>query len=192
MALLGPDDLLPHRQRRALVAGTSGSGKTTVAGLVAGVLCVPHVELDSLFHGPGWVPRAAFKQDVHRFSAGPEWVTEWQYGAVRPHLLSRADLVVWLDVPTHVTMRQLLRRTVSRRLRRDVLWNGNVEPPLWTVLTDPEHVVRWAWAHRGASTARVSGVVAERPGLPVVRLRSPAEITRWLTGPLREAAGRST
>ncbi len=52
--LLGPTDPLPHRPRRIVVAGTSGSGKTTLARRVGPVLDVPHVEIDALFHGPGW------------------------------------------------------------------------------------------------------------------------------------------
>ena len=39
------------------------------------------------------------------------------------------------------------RHRSSARLGRQVLWNGNIEPPLWTVFTDPEHIVRWACRH---------------------------------------------
>lgn len=185
--LLSPDDELPHRPRRVLVAGPSGSGKTTLAGRIATVLGVPHVEIDALFHGPGWTPRPSFVQDVHRFSAGPAWVTEWQYGSVRDHLLQRADLVVWLDLPRAVVMTQVVRRTVTRRLRRQVLWNGNVEPPLRTVLTDPDHIVRWAWRTHPTNAARVLAVTRQHPGTIVVRLTGHAEADHWLRGPL---AGR--
>src|SRR5690606_20822603 len=37
--------------RRILVAGTSGAGKTTLAGRVSGALGLPYTELDSLYHG---------------------------------------------------------------------------------------------------------------------------------------------
>src|SRR5215213_3733834 len=181
---VGPTDLLPHPVRRVLVAGTSGSGKTTLAARIAAVLDVPHVEIDALFHGPNWTQRASFEEDVHRFSAGPEWVTEWQYRAVRAHLAERADLVVWLDLPKRVVMRQVIARTVVRRLRRRRLWNGNIEPPLWTVLTDSEHIVRWAWATHRTTAARVTALLQEHPDITVVRLRSHAEARRWLHGPL--------
>jgi adenylate kinase family enzyme len=180
--LLGPDDALPRRPARVLVAGASGAGKTTLAGRVSAVLGVPHVELDGLYHGPGWVPRPEFEQDVHRFTADPAWVTEWQYGTVRPHLLGRADLLVWLDLPRWVVQRQLVRRTVVRRVRRELLWNGNVEPPFRTLITDPDHVVRWSWRTHRSNADRVRGVLRERPDLPVVRLRTRREADRWVRG----------
>lgn len=186
MPLLGPVDAVPRRPRRVLVAGTSGSGKTTLAARIAASLRVPHVEIDSLYHGPGWTPRSSFEADVHRFSAGPQWVTEWQYSAVRAHLADRADLLVWLDIPRVQVMRQVLLRTVNRRLRRQRLWNGNVEPPLWTALTDRQHIVRWAWNTHHQTGSRVNELLARRPDLPVVRLRSHSEAERWLRGPLAQ------
>jgi adenylate kinase family enzyme len=170
------------------VAGNSGSGKTTVAARIGAVLQLPHVEIDSLFHGPAWTPRASFEADVHRFSARPAWVTEWQYGTVRPHLADRADLLVWLDLPRGVVMRQVVQRTLVRRLRRQHLWNGNIEPPLRTILTDREHIVRWAWNTHHETATRMAELLRRRPDLAVVRLRSRTEVTRWLDGPLGRSA----
>jgi adenylate kinase family enzyme len=187
--VLGAGDPLPGRPRRVLVAGASGSGKTTLARRLSAVLGVPHVEIDALRHGPGWEPREAFEADVDAFSSGPEWVTEWQYDQVRGTLALRADLLVWLDLPRRVVMRQVVLRTVRRRLRREELWNGNTEPPLHELFTDPEHVVRWAWSSYGWSAQRVTALPDD---LTVVRLRSRRETRRWLAGPLRDAARASS
>lgn len=184
MPLLGPGDPLPRTPRRVLVAGTSGAGKTTVARQIAARLGIPYVELDALFHGPNWTPRPSFEADVHRFTAGPAWVTEWQYAAVRGHLADRGDLLVWLDPPRARVMRQVVCRTVLRRVRRERLWNGNMESPLRTILTDPEHIVRWAWSTHGRTAERVTELLVLRPDLPVVRLRTRRDIDRWLCGGL--------
>ena len=144
-----------------LVTGCSGSAKTTPAAALAVRLGIPHQELDALFHGPGWVPR-------------PTFVAE------RSLLLARTDLLVWLDLSRTRVFTQLLSRTVVRRVRRVELWNGNYEPPLHTIFTDPEHVVRWAWGSYVRIGPRVQDVLAQ-PGHPVVvRLRSRREIRRWL------------
>lgn len=187
--LLGPGDPLPGRPRRVLVAGTSGAGKTTLARRLSGLLDLPHTELDALFHGPAWVPRPSFPAEVRALAATGAWVTEWQYGVVRPLLAARADLLVWLDLPRALVMRRLVARTVRRRLAGDELWNGNVEGPLHTFLTDPEHVVRWAWSSHARTGSRVRTLTADRPDLPVVRLQRPHEVDRWLAGPASRSVG---
>ncbi len=187
MPLLTARSPLPRRPRRVLVAGTSGAGKTTVAARVGDALGIGPVEIDVLFHGPGWRPREQFLADVETFTARPTWVTEWQYGVARPLLAERADLLVWLDLPRHTVMRQVVRRTLRRRLRREVLWNGNVEPPLWRVLVDDEHIIRWSWRTHPRTTHRVLDLLAARPELPVVRLASSDEVATWIEGPLAAA-----
>lgn len=178
---LGPGDPLPHPPRRVLVVGTSGSGKTTLAARIAPVLGLEHVEIDALFHGPGWQPRPSFVEEVEAFTGRDGWVTEWQYSSQLGDLLQqRTDLVVWLDLPTGVVMRQVTARTLRRRLLRQRLWNGNVEKPLWTVLTDREHIIRWAWSTRGNPARRVEALRAARPQVPVVRLRSRREVEAWV------------
>jgi adenylate kinase family enzyme len=184
MPLLEVDDPLPGRPSRVLVAGTSGSGKTTLAARIGVALAITHIEIDSLFHGPDWTERESFVADVHRFSAESGWVTEWQYGVVRQHLLERADLMIWLDLPRRTVIRQVTRRTLVRRLRRRELWNGNIEPPLWTIFTDSEHIIRWAWSAHARTGRRMRALPAQRPDLPIVRLRSRAEVERWCSGPL--------
>lgn len=186
--LLAATDALPQRPKRVLIAGTSGAGKTSLAARLGQALELPHVEIDALFHGPGWTPRRSFASEVEIFSAQPCWVTEWQYDSVRAMLAERADLLVWLDLPRGTVMRQVVTRTVSRRLRRQELWNGNIEPPLWTVFTDPEHIVRWAWTTHAKTAQRVAALAGQRPGLVIVRLRSWREVQHWLGDAVRDAA----
>jgi adenylate kinase family enzyme len=173
-----------------LVAGTSGAGKTTLAAVVGELLAVPHVEIDALYHGPRWTPRPSFEADVRRFSAEPGWVTEWQYSPVRALLAERADLLVWLDLSRTRVMTQVARRTLRRRLHREPLWNGNVEPALRTIFTNREHIVRWAWSTHHKSGPRVAEVLQRHPHLVVVRLTSRRAVDRWVRGPLADAAAR--
>ncbi len=182
------DDPLPDRPRRILVAGTSGAGKSTLAAALSGRLGVPFTEIDGLFHGPRWTPRPEFAADVAALAAADEWVTEWQYSAARPLLLARADLLVWLDLTRAAVMRQIVPRTLRRRLRRVELWNGNVEPPLWTILTDRDHILRWAWRTHPTTPARVRAVLAAGDGPAVVRLRNRREVRGWLDGPVAALA----
>lgn len=178
-----PSSPLP---RRVLVAGTSGAGKSTLAGRLAVLLGIPHTELDGLYHGPGWTRRPAFVADVERLVAGEAWVTEWQYRAVRPLLLQRAEMIVWLDLPLRLRMRRVVVRTLRRRVRDVELWNGNREPRLRTIVSDQDHIIRWAWRTRHQFRGLPSHVAEMAPHLTVVRLRSQEDVERWLA----ELAGR--
>lgn len=184
MPLLRPTDPLPFRPSRVTVNGTSGSGKSTMARRLGLLLDLPYTELDSLFHGPAWVPRPDFLANVDAFTSGPRWVCEYQYDTARPLIADRADLMVWLDFRHPVVMWRITRRTVARRIRGEELWNGNRESPLHTFFTDPEHIIRYAWATRRWAGERVRSLLTSHPGLTVVRLTSPAEAERWLSGPL--------
>jgi adenylate kinase family enzyme len=183
-------DPLPARPRRILVAGTSGAGKTTLAAALSARLDLPHTEIDGLHHGPGWVPRPEFVADVTALAALPEWVTEWQYPTARPLLVARADLLVWLDLSRPRVLAQLVSRTLRRWSRRTELWNGNVEPPPWTLLTDRDHIVRWAWRTHPETAARVRAVLAAPRPPVVVRLRDRREVRGWLDGPVATRATR--
>ena len=173
-------DPLPEHPQRILVAGVSGAGKSTFARHLGALLGIRYTELDSLFHGPNWEPRAEFADDVEHLTQAPTWVTEWQYSLVRPLLAERADTLIWLDYPMPVSMARLIRRTVRRRLRREELWNGNYEGPLWGILTDSDHIIRWGWNTRTSLKALMPTLSQEFPRLHVVRFRSPREANLWL------------
>lgn len=169
----------PLRPRRVVVAGSSGSGKSTLARRISRVLDLPYVEMDGLRHGPGFTERPTFVAEVEKFTAGPAWVTEYQYEQVRPMLRARADVMVYLLLPRHLVMWRVVRRTLSRRWRRTQLWNGNVEPPLRTIVTDPEHIIRWAWTTWPEKRDEYAELAAD-PDLVLVPLRSRREIESWL------------
>jgi adenylate kinase family enzyme len=190
MGMRGPADPLPTPIRRILVAGASGSGKTTVCRALAAALDIPAVEIDSLYHGPDWIKRPTFEADVDEFSAGPAWITEWQYRSVKPMLLARADLLVWLDHSRWLVTRRVIGRTLVRRFRRQELWNGNFERSLLTFLTDRDHIVRWSWRSYGKYATAIPALLADPGGeqIAVVRLCGQRAVDAWLAGPVAAAA----
>ena len=167
--------------QRIVVVGCSGAGKSTLARALAERLSLHRIELDALYHGPGWVPRPEFAGDVERETRGGAWVVDGEYRAVAELLWSRADAVVWLDLPLVVAEWQAVKRSFFRWVGRVELWNGNREPsPLgWW---DPGHPVRWVWmkhAHcRANYTACFDGPAWKH--LARTRLRSRGEVRRFL------------
>ncbi|MCT9820026.1 AAA family ATPase [Microbacterium sp. W1N] len=180
--MLTADDPLPQPLSRVLISGTTGVGKSTLARRLAAAWNLPYTELDSLYHGPDWTPRPQFVDDVRQIAAGDRWVSEWNYLSTDAGALlgGRAQLLVWLDLPRRIAWPRLLRRTVRRSVRREPLWNGNVEPPLRTIFTDDEHILRWEARTHRSWRERMPALQRTYPHLVVVRLRHPREVRRWL------------
>jgi adenylate kinase family enzyme len=168
--------------QRIVVAGNSGAGKSTLARRVADVIGVPYVEMDSLFHGPGLTRRPTFEADVDAFTAEAAWVTDSiGYADVIDLLWDRADTLVWLDYPRWLCEARVIRRSLARGLLRRRLWNGNRES-LWRMATDPEHPVRWGWAHHDSKRRQVLTRQADPrwERLTVIHLPTPGDAERWL------------
>ncbi|MFF7994644.1 adenylate kinase [Kitasatospora xanthocidica] len=166
--------------RRIVIAGISGAGKTTLAAALAGRLGVPHIEMDALYHGPGWTRRPEFEDDVRGLTEGPGWICDAQYHWIVGDVLgTRADTFVWLDLPRRTVMGRVIRRSLARVITGRVLWNGNTET--WrSLLRDPGHPVRWAWSQHGTRRSETAAFLSAHPEVPVVRLRTAAQARRWL------------
>ena len=185
------NDPLPARPRRILVAGTSGAGKTTVAVALAGRLGIPHTDIDGLYHGPRWVPRPEFADDVAALVAGEEWVTEWQYSAVRPAPARprgsaglarphprRGDAP---DRAAHAPSAAAPRRAVERQRRTAAV--DDPDP------ARPHPALGLAHPPEDPGPHPAGAPSADPPA--VVRLRTRREIHAWLDGPVaRLAASR--
>jgi adenylate kinase family enzyme len=179
---------------RISVVGNSGSGKTTLAAALAAALGIPHLELDSVFHQPGWVPLAdeEFRRRVTEFVAAPRWVTDGNYSRVLDLIWARADTVVWLDPPRYRVMRRVIWRTVWRATLRVELWNGNREPWSNFLRADPEEsVIAWAWTQHHKIRQRYERAQADPANarLAFIRLRTPEEVAAFVGRASGQAAG---
>jgi adenylate kinase family enzyme len=77
--LLQPPSVLPPS--RVVVVGTSGSGKSRVAGELARRFGFPHTELDAIAQGPKWtmVPPEQFRDRLEELAQAPAWVFDGNY-----------------------------------------------------------------------------------------------------------------
>lgn len=161
---------------RISVIGTSGAGKTTLAAQAARRLGIPHIELDALYHGPGWTPtpEAELRRRVAEVTAQERWVIDGNYAIVRDLVWQRATAVVWVDPPHPVIMAQVVWRSLCRVIDRKELWNGNRERlRAWL---DPGHPIRWAFSTHAQRQASFLAAM----GPHWVRLRSRRQIDAWL------------
>ena len=152
---------------------------------MARVLHAANIELDALFHQPGWEPLDddTFRARVLEAMEAPAWVVDGNYSALREMVWERADTVVWFDLPFAVVLARTVRRTVRRTVTRQELWNGNKEP--WSNLysfNPQKSIVAWAATRHGVYRQRY-GEAEDDPrwsGLRFVRLRSRREADAFL------------
>jgi adenylate kinase family enzyme len=170
--------------RRVAVVGNSGAGKSTLAAGLARRLGVPWLELDGVYHQPGWTPLPVdeLRARVDAFTRQPGWVVDGNYSVVRELVWSRADTVVWLDLPKRVVMWRVVRRTLGRLVRRTELWNGNRESWRSLVTTDPQRsIIAWSWQRHAVYRARFEAASRDPAWgrLTFVRLRSRRDVERF-------------
>jgi len=183
LCLIGDDGFV----KRVSVVGNAGSGKSRLAERLAEILVVPHVELDSIHHLPGWEPITPekFVALVEAVTATESWVIDGNYRpvVVDGPVWQRADTIVWLDLPRRTVMVQVTRRTLCRVIRREELWNGNREPLRNLYAWDPnKSIVRWAWTQHAKYRERFGSAMTSSAldHIRFIRLRSHDEIERWL------------
>lgn len=168
-----------------VVLGSSGAGKSTLARRLAACVGGTVVELDAIYHQPGWTHPTdeEFRETVSWLVSLDRWVIDGNYSVVRPLVLAAADTVLWLDYPRWLVMQRVLRRSVMRAVWRRELWNGNRESVRnWL---DPEHPIRWSWSNFDRKRREFDSLLVELSGpdwehLRVARFRRPSECRRWL------------
>ena len=123
--------------RRIAIFG--GGGKTALASAIAKKFDLPHIELDAIKHGPGWVERPddefarIIEQRLDKSAEG--WITDANYQRVRPLILARADTVVVIQLWFPVMFWRVLKRSIRRAWSGEPLWNGNKETWRMTFLS---------------------------------------------------------
>ena len=172
--------------KRIAIVGVTGSGKTTLARRLANRLRIPRVELDTLFWKAGWQPVEVevFRQRVDAALApGPHgaWVTDGNYRQARDIIWGRADTLVWLDYSLPLAFTRLLRRTLGRILRREVLYNGNTESFRNTFFSR-DSIILYLFQSHPRLRATYPGLLAqpEYSHLAVIRLKTPRQAEEWV------------
>ena len=112
---------------RVNVVGLSGSGKSTIARRLGDALQAPHIEMDSLFHGPNWTEpsEADFRKRISRAISGDRWVLDGNYHS-KTHDLKweRATSIVWVNTPFAQNIWQSTTRAIQRAWTQEELWPG--------------------------------------------------------------------
>ena len=162
--------------RRILRIGCPGAGKSTLAREIGRRTGIAVTHLDRLYWGPGWKerPREVFLEYLENRLRSESWIIDGNYASTLADRLELADLVVYLDYPTWLTLWRVLRRIILGygRVRPDMA-DGCPEKLDWEFL-------RYVWAFRKRNRPEVEEVVADHAHPNLFRATGPSVLDRWL------------
>jgi adenylate kinase family enzyme len=181
------DPAAPLTERRILVYGVTGSGKSTAAARLGAVTGLPVHLADELSWLPDWVlvDAETQRETFGAITATDAWVLDTAYSSWLDLVLSRCEVVVALDYPRWRSLARLLRRTAIRIVDRRPICNGNVETLRGTVSRDS--IIAWHFRSFTRKRARIEEW-SRSADVPVLRFRRPADLERWFRA-LADARG---
>ena len=168
--------------RRIVIWGATGAGKTTLARRLGQRLHLHVVDLDEIRHANGW-DSVGYDEFRARLTAvldeHPDgWVTAGSYSAIMDVYLSRADTLVWLNLPWRVSFWRLLKRTVRRAHDQGELYPGSPARESWRLsFFDRRSILWWSIRQHGNTTRkfqqRIEGL---RSDVRVQEMRSARDV----------------
>src|SRR5690606_10373193 len=102
-------------------------------------------------------------------------------------VFTRADVIVWLDLPLTTKLWRLSQRTTRRWLSRTVLWNGNRET-LKGILWGGDALLPWTVKSHFQQRRQWPQYFRNKTH---VRLRSAKEVELWYSEFVKHAGGSS-
>lgn len=163
--------------KRVLIIGSGGSGKSTLALRLQKITGLPLVHLDRMYWHPGWekTPKDEWLAKIAEITAADEWILDGNFDGTLDERLTRADTVIFLDLPRYLCIFRVIKRRLSYRgtNRPDMSEGCNEKLDaeyLWWLVRYP-HVDR-----------RDCEIKIARSGqhVNVIRLRSAAEVEDFL------------
>jgi adenylate kinase family enzyme len=160
---------------RIAIIGCGGSGKTVLAARLGLRLGLDVVNLDKLYYDDSWEPTPAekFATTQRELVAGERWLIEGNYASTLPIRLTRADTVIFLDLPALTCLWSVARR--RWRYRGGQHADGVYDRITWTF-------VAYILGYRRRMRPRVTALVATYGRhVQFIRLTSRRQVERFLT-----------
>lgn len=161
---------------RILIVGCPGSGKSTLSRALAERTGLPVVHLDKLYWRDNWtsVTNEEFDALLRCELDKDRWIIDGNFSRTLEMRLARADMVIWLDLPTHVSLFGALKRVLTNY--------GKVRPDMAS--NCPERLnwpfIRSILTFRRRTGQKMAQLIVPSPGREVVRLRSRTQQRAFL------------
>jgi adenylate kinase family enzyme len=180
--------MYPHEtQRRIVVTGMAGSGKSTFSRALAAKSGLPLIHLDLQFWKSGWTEpsEAEWREKQRTVLAGDAWIADGNYSETLDLRVECADTVVILATPWW----RCAGRALLRGLRMPDQLPEGCTYSAWQRLRDEWRLIPIIWRNRQTEPEREHAIITQH-GQHTTRhvLRSKRAIREFLDG--FDVAGR--
>lgn len=102
---------------RIAILGTTGSGKTTLAKVLGGLLEIPVISLDNLKKdGDGnTIDTESFLHRLESIVSDNSWIIDGGYKVTHSTILKNAQAAIWLDYPLGIILSRRAKRNFEQR-----------------------------------------------------------------------------
>lgn len=131
--------------KKIIVIGTTGSGKSTLAKKISKKLNYPYIQLDKLYWKADWVGSSdeEFFQKIEAATSQKSWVLDGNYTRSSHLTWTKADTVIWIDLPFWQTLYQNISRSIKRAIIKEELWEGTGNRESFSRLFSRDSFVGW-------------------------------------------------
>ncbi|MBC7774990.1 MAG: AAA family ATPase [Phycisphaerae bacterium] len=133
-------------EKRILILGSGGSGKTTFTRKLAAKTQLPVYHLDALHWKPNWTApnKAAWQYQVADLVQENSWIIDGSYFGTLNLRLPRAELIVFLDMPNWRCIWNILKRRVQYAQFR-----GKIRPGMPPECPETLYFsfLKWVWQY---------------------------------------------
>jgi adenylate kinase family enzyme len=151
--------MYPHEtQRRIVVTGMAGAGKSTFSRALAAQSGLPLIHLDLYFWKPGWTEPsdAEWRGKQRALLSGDAWIADGNYAETLDLRLERADTVVVLATPWW----RCAGRAFLRGCRMPDKLPEGCEYTAWQRLRDEWRLIPIIWRNRRTELEREQAIIA--------------------------------
>ena len=112
-----------NHNRRILVIGSSGSGKSTFSRELSRIRGIPLYHLDKIYWRSGWnpIPEEVFNEEMMKILPKEEWILDGNYSQSLANRIQFSETVIFLDFKWPVCAFRVIRRNIKNR------WNQRTD-----------------------------------------------------------------
>ncbi|RYU94619.1 DNA topology modulation protein [Emticicia agri] len=164
--------------KKIAIVGCGGAGKSTLARQLSEILHLPVIHLDKEFWQPGWKMRTKEEEQkiVEKIATQNEWIIDGNYQDTMPIRFEAADTIIFLDFPTLLCLRRVVKRFFKYRgTTRPDMTEGCPEKLDWEFVS---WIIGYRHSYRPIVFKRIEQYGAH---CQILIFRKPAQVALFLT-----------